>query len=460
MKTISKVLSLGILMSALTAGSATSVFAQDACADVEAKQAIYKKFTDNYAGKLDQKKAAIEAGKEYVSKYGACPDDKQIVDYLNANLPKLEETVNAAEANNKTQKMYSDFDAALKAKNTANIFSTGKTILATDPNIVDVILVLASTGYDQSVANPPVDTYNNETINYAKSAIQKLEAGTPSKTGDYGVLQYSYKTPEFPEGKNNALGWMNYSIGYILYHRQNKKEEALPYLYKAAQANASTKSYPALYQTLGSYYRDQVARIGKEIVAKIDEGKKVEAITPQTDAEREQIKTIVAETDNLIGLQKGYADRAIDAYARAYKMTDAKNAEYKTGLYNSLKELYNLRYEGKRNDLDSFVASVTNTPLPDPTTKVTPVGVETTTASTTGDTNMTPTANTTTKPAMTPAANTKPAAPPAANTKPATAPATKPMSATDSKSTTKVTVTKTDSGKTAAKPAPKKKTSK
>ncbi len=42
MKTIFRVLMLGIMISAV---SAVSVFAQDVCAEVEAKQALYKQFT-------------------------------------------------------------------------------------------------------------------------------------------------------------------------------------------------------------------------------------------------------------------------------------------------------------------------------------------------------------------------------------------------------------------------------
>lgn len=431
MKTILRVLALGIFMTALTAVGATSIFAQDPCADVEAQQALYKTFTDNYSGKtVAQKRAAIEAGNQYIEKYGACETGKEIVDYLKTNVPKLKEKADAQEAREKTDKLYTGFDTALKNKNTGEIFSNGKQILAQDPNLVDVLLVLASVGYDQAVANPPVDTYNNEAVNYAKTAIQKLESNTESKTGDYGVLQYSYKTKEFPDGKANALGWMNYTVGYINYYRLNKKEEALPYLYKATQVNSGTKTNAFLYQTIGSYYRDQVARLGKDIVAKIEAVKKLEAAG---ESDTDAIKALVKETNDLIALQKGYADRAIDAYARAYKMADPKDPQYRDGLYATLKEIYNLRYEGKRSDVDAFVANVNNTPLPDPTTKVTPVveaeqptGTNTTTSSagtTSSTTNTTPG---TTKPATT---TSKPAtAKPATNGDKATT--TKPMSST------------------------------
>jgi len=445
MKTIYRVLVLGIFMAAVSAASATSIFAQDACADVDAKQALYAKFTTNYAGKIDQKKMAVEAGQQYIDKYGACPDDAQIVSYLKTNVPKIQDKIKAEEGVIARNNLYTSFDTALKAKNTVDTFTTGKNILATDPNLVDVLLVLASLGYDQAVANPPVDTYNNETINYAKTAIQKLEANTSSKTGDYGVLQYSYKTKDFPDGRANALGWMNYTIGYIDYYRLNKKEEALPYLYKASQVTSGTKNNPFLYQTIGSYYREKVADLGKQIVDKIEALRKMNA---DNKGDTDEAKALDAETKNLIALQKGYADRAIDAYARAYKMADPKDSNYKNGLYTTLKEIYNLRYEGKRTDVDAYVANIANTPMPDPTTQVTPVVEADTTTTTTGSASATPSATT-------------PAAAKSATVTADKTPA-KPASSTPANGATKVTVTKTNtpapakSTTSVKKPAPKK----
>src|SRR5215212_975244 len=43
--------------------------------EAEAKGALYQKFLASYKGTPDQQKAASETGKEYLSKYGTCPDD-------------------------------------------------------------------------------------------------------------------------------------------------------------------------------------------------------------------------------------------------------------------------------------------------------------------------------------------------------------------------------------------------
>ncbi len=468
MKTIYRVLVFGLLTLALTAVTATSLFAQDAaCADIEAQQAVYKKFTDNYASKENaQRQLAIDAANEYIEKYGSCPDSKDIVTYLNKSIPTLK---SAIEAKNKQDAaaadnaLFTKYDTALKSENAADIYSVGKQILAKKPDLVDVTIALATAGFYQASAKSPVDTYNNEAINYAKTAIQQIESGAKSTTGDYGVLGYSYKLKDPKEfsttegARSNTLGWMNYIIGYIDYYRMSKKDEGLAYFYKASQANSTTKTNPSLYQTIGLYYRGEVVRLGEDIAAKLK---------ANNNQANDEIKSLIA-------MQKGYADRAIDAYARAYKLADASNKQYKDGLYDSVKEIYTLRFEGKTDGVDAYIANLTSKPLPDPASKVEPVVEEdaaTATTSVPAATNTAPAAtpvknpaSNTTKPptttTKTPApSTTKPATTP---TKPAATPNSKkppvtPMSSTTTKETpTKVTVTKDNTS--AKKPAPKKK---
>ncbi len=444
MKTIYRTLAFGLLTMALTAVTATSLFAQDAaCADVEAKQAVYKKFTDNYASKENsQRQTAIDAANEYVQKYGSCAEDKDIITYLNKSVPTLQAAIKAKAAQDvKDQEnaLFNRFDAAIKSEKTAEIYSVGKEILAKKPDFVDVTIVLATAGFNEASAKPPVDTYNGEAVNYAKNAIQQIESGAKSATGDYGVLGYSYKLKDnkafsTTEGaRTNALGWMNYIIGYIDFYRLNKKDEGLAYLYKSSMADSTTKTSPVVYQTIAAHYRDDVVRLGDEIVTNLK-------------ANNNQAND---ETKALIAMQKGYADRAADAYARAYNVADkgAAGKSYRDGLYNSLKEIYTLRYEGKKTDVDAFANSVASRPMPDPATKVDPIAEDDETTATTSGTTTSPmtTTNTNTNTNTAKPAATKPAATPV---KPATMdtkkPPTTPMSSTKTDST-KVTVTKTGS---------------
>ncbi len=76
MKSVFRFLGLGVLAATFTAAGAGDAFAQNVCDEVDAKQATYKKFTDNFDKALAQRKVAVEAAKEYIEKYGTCADDK------------------------------------------------------------------------------------------------------------------------------------------------------------------------------------------------------------------------------------------------------------------------------------------------------------------------------------------------------------------------------------------------
>ena len=73
-----------LIVAAFVTAFASVAFAQDTATpaqggpcttDADAKAALYKKFLDNYKGTPDQQKVAYDTGKEYLAKYGACPDE-------------------------------------------------------------------------------------------------------------------------------------------------------------------------------------------------------------------------------------------------------------------------------------------------------------------------------------------------------------------------------------------------
>lgn len=476
MKTIFKNLGLGLLMTGSLVFVGTNAYAQDAatapaadvCKETEQQQALYGEFTKNIppaAAKptLDQTKAAIKAGDDYVQKYGACPDSKAIVDYLNKYLPGMKDKVKKQEQSIVKDAIITRFDNAAKAKNTAEVFASGKEILAKEADFADVstdvAITLASAGFEQAKAKPPVDTYNNDTIAAAKSAISKLESG---KTADaWGVYTYSLKQgkdSKFKDQKAYTLGTLNYFIGNIMYLNQGtndaaKKKEALPYLYKATQYDSFAKAEPFVYQAIGAWYIDEALRIEKERQA-------ILAAMPPTERKDNE------QTLAMVGEQKGYADRAIDAYGRAYKLAKANtkaDKAYVDNLYTRLKEYYGFRFDNKVENMDASIAKADSTPLPDPSTPITPVKIETTeptTAPTTGTTTPTTGATTTTtkpatdtaKPATGTTTTTKPAT--TATPKPATTPTT---GATKPAGTAATDVKATDSKAAVKKPAPKKK---
>ncbi len=79
------------------------------------------------------------------------------------------------------------FDAAVDAGNVGGIFSTGKVILAQEPDFLDVTLAIANSGFDQIEKNPTVNTYTDDVLTYSRNGIQQIEAGKKSVTGGYGV---------------------------------------------------------------------------------------------------------------------------------------------------------------------------------------------------------------------------------------------------------------------------------
>lgn len=421
MKNFFKVLTLGLLLTVFAAVNVTTTFAQDPQAE---KTAIYNKFLENYKGNISQRKAAIAAAKEYIEKYKESEVDAEQIKYFNSAIPQLEagikkeedtkikrdNDIKEAEAK---QKLYKDFDTAARGGNWDQVYALGKQILADNPDQLDVTLVLGSIGLDESLKTPANKKYNNDTLTYANLAIDKINAGkTSDNFGAYG--KYEYKS------KENALGWMNWTIGNILYfHTDGREKDALPYLYQATKYNSEIKDFPEIYRAMGRWYLNKVVEMEKVRNTKLTAAENVD--TPETLA--------------LLAQNKGYAARAIDAYSRAYKLAKDNPKtpkEYKDNIFGKLQELYKFRYDEATMKTDakinSDVAVIMNKPLPNPNAPVEPVekpktavdGTETTDATTTPATTTTPKANgaernrtvkstnTATKPATKPATQNKP----------------------------------------------------
>ncbi|MCD9189007.1 MAG: hypothetical protein LUM44_21500 [Pyrinomonadaceae bacterium] len=454
MKSVFRFSVIGVLTLAFAGAS----FAQDPCADIEAKQALYGVFTTKYPLKpLADQKEALKAAKSYVEKYGKCEDDKAQIDYFNDYIPKQEKIVKDREEQEALDALYARFNDSLKNANWDGVYASGKEILAhpkPDSKLkVDITILLGSIGFDEAINNN--DKYNAETVKYAQDAIRQLEGGA---VGDkYGVGNAGkgviYKT------KDNALGWLNMTVGYIKYYRDKNQKDAIPFLYKATQqANSGTKTNALGYVAIGNWYTKEVEEREKERTqlladakAAEDQANKAGISEEEKKAAIDKIKESTDKAKAVYALQKGYADRAIDSFSRAYNAyTDARDKGLKDDVYNTMKELYKFRNNGKEAGLDVLISSTKTKPMPNPSSEVMPV-VEATPAEGT-TTGTAPKASTTTPDATTnkPGTTAKPAAgaKPAATTttaKPAAANATvKPAS----------TATTTTPAK---KPAPKKK---
>jgi hypothetical protein len=316
----------------------------------QACQAVYQKYTDNYRGTLEQRKIALASGREFLDKCGDDPEHAEIISYLESKLPALEKRIILEEA----VERFNEATKNPKNINAEEAFASGREILEQTPDYIDVMLALASIGFDKAVAAPPIDTYNTDTIKYAKEAIRKIEAGVTSP--QYGSWSYIYKT------KGNAVAWMNYIIGYIMYNRQNMKKQAVPFLYKATQYDSgSLKNNPILFQLIGDYYRDDYNRLDDQRVVLASEA---------TGKTPEEMKPLIDKARELFRLQKAYGERMFDAYARAYILAD-KDKAYRSALYNDLKVLYTFLFDGRTDGLDEYITDITNKSLQNPAKEVT-----------------------------------------------------------------------------------------
>ncbi|MGQ0543237.1 MAG: hypothetical protein ACT4O9_15540 [Blastocatellia bacterium] len=418
MKTILRFAGMGMLLAAFLAVGATAGFAQDNCADVDGYTALDAKIRENYP-KRATKKIAVEAGKQYLEKYGACEPTKDFADWLKVQVPKWEIQDKEYQDALWLDERFTRFNAAVPNDKYDEAYAAGKEILTKQPNNVHIILPLGLIGLYQSYNKNY--NYNDDTIRFANMAIAKLKSGAEGKVKDgkpvldkngkpvYGVFQ-------FEMNKEDAISELTYAIAYINYWAKNDKKSALPFYYEVSQLPGRNQKEPRVFATVGSYYLEEAGKLGTEIAALI---KKLETAT--TDEEKLKLD---GEAKAKVGLFNGYTERAMDAFGRARSVAPDKTPaekKYKDDINKTLQDLYKRRFE-KVDGLDTWISASVAKPFPNPTSEVAPIidpePETTTTTTTTSGTEPAP-ANGTAKPAVTTAkpltTGTK-----AAATKPAT----------------------------------------
>ena len=396
MKTIFRYANLGLLVAAMMAIGAVAGMAQDACTDAEGQTKMQEEFDKLFANKtdLDVRLQALNSGKAFLDKYGACESTKDRSDWLKINIPKLETKRANDIALREKAALLKRFDAALTAKNWDETYVTGKEVLAKHGDEFRAVeLVLGSIGYDEMFTGN--NKYSDETLRFAKQSLADLDAKKDFKP-NFGVGQFSYKTRE------EATAWMNLTIGSILQIAQKNKVAALPYLYKATLATETAKN-PNPYEFIGGYYFDELNKIVEQIQAKAKE---------QNDADAPEVaQKKVDEIKALVAMSNGTAERAMDAFSRAFSM--GQKPDYKARMKKNVEEAYNVRF-GKKEPVDSWIATAVAKPFVNPQTPVAPITDPEPVK--TDATSSTPTAPAITAPAKagTPATNTtttKPAGP-------------------------------------------------
>jgi hypothetical protein len=388
-----------LVFAALVTVFALPSYAQDAAAaqtpaagpcttESEAKAALYQKFLASYKGTPEQQKAASDTGKEYLTRFGNCPEDgdKKITTFIQNWV-------------NRYAKATDDFNCTKAAnENPAEAFNVCGSLAAANPDNLKYRLALVGAGIKASTNNNK--SFNAKAAAEARTALQLIESG---------------KTIEAWAPFNNqqeALAGLRYWIA--AWSLEGNPEESSTQLLKVAQSSGNLAKEPATFQLLGAaYYNGELKKLVDQYKA-CCEGKEE---TPESVALVNKINVVL--------------DRVIDAYARAIALSNANPSKYgatATALRPILTNLYKQRNEGKEDGLNDLIANVLSKPLPIPGKEPAPTPTPSAANGTTGNGMTTTPAGAATT--TTPARGTTPAKPAATATptpapKPAT-PAQKP----------------------------------
>lgn len=278
-----------------------------------------------------ERNKAIVIGKRIIELYADDADNRAVVDFIRQDVPKIEEQDRICERNAR-------YDNSYKAKNWRGFFAVSKEIIEEEGDsrrALDVMLTLTSVGlkitaYDKSNA------YNSETIYYAKKAIELIESGVRTKTRWGNFEPY--------ESREKALGWLNYTIGYISYFRFKENKKAIPYFYRAAQYDMEFKYDAFIYQAVAIYYFDKEAVLASSL----------------------------AVNDFITKANAAAANPFDDGFGYTEKETAKRNEI--AALHKNLVNLYNMRYNHEQgenvNDLADYIQKIINRPLIDPSAKI------------------------------------------------------------------------------------------
>ena len=293
----------------------------------ESKQAWYNEFRQTF--KTNQPKAY-----ELAQKYLACPaeaGEEQITAYLKNFITLIDKASRTPQV----------ATLVYEKKDFAKAFELGRMVLTDEPENVKVLTDLSYAGF--LAATSKVTTYNADTLNYTRKAIQLIQSGaTPSSWAPYS-------------GKDEALAYLNNNIG-VLMLIDKKPAEALPFLLKAAQLEGKLKKQAITYGYIGDAYQTGPYETLSAEYKRLHEGKDE---TPESKLALENINQII--------------DRMIDAYARAVALsgTDAASQASKQAWMETLTTWYKYRHNQSDAGLNEMIASVLSKPLPPVPTPIT-----------------------------------------------------------------------------------------
>src|ERR1041385_1559138 len=286
-----RIIKLLTLTATLALVAIPAVAQADQCTE-ENKGEWYGTFFKNYKGDIAAQKVAYDSAKKYIN---ACPDDA-----ADAQRKYMKKFVDLVDDNAKKAGNGKAFDDAVKGKDFTGQMKFGKELLASDPDNVDVNAILGIAGLSQG-------TLLNDSVPYARKAIQLIEAGKPIKA-------YSH---------DQALAYLNWTIGRS--QLTTAPADALKSLLAAAKFESEVKKNPQIYLDINAAYELGPRKtLSEEYKAKQGAGG-IE--TPESKLVFENLNQVF--------------DRQIDALARA--AATATDAAKKKEAMDDLTTLYKFR---------------------------------------------------------------------------------------------------------------------
>jgi hypothetical protein len=294
----------------------TAISANAQC-DPEAEGVLYQKFLAAYKGSPEQKKIANETGKEYLKKFGECPseEEKKIASYIK----NWSETYEALQIELAC--------STAVEKTPARAFELCGPYLARDKENLRPYLLMSLAGI--KTASSAGQTAKGETVRVARKALDLIRAG---KTVDAWT---------FGGSKDETVAALEFYTAYLTMDTDLAATAAT--MLTLAKSNTSYSKNPDTYFYLGqAIHKGEVAKLLDAYKTKCS-GKET---TPECDADFNKIESLI--------------DRVVDAYARAYALSNGKSAAAKA----ALTEVYKQRHEDSDAGMDQLIAEVLSMPIP------------------------------------------------------------------------------------------------
>lgn len=280
----------------------------------------------------DNQRRAYEAAIEYLKRFEGDRD---------ADARTVRQFVNDYERAGIQYKLLTSYNS----KDYARTFAMGQPMLERDPENFFVLSMLAEAGFDNSQAGKP--DLNEATLDYAKRAIQLIEAGKVTKADPFKDME-------------TARGYLNMAVGTLL--RDKSPAEAAQAFKKAAKSESFYREDPIIYHRLGiAILKGEFAQLSTEYNEKYGS----QQASPAQQAMLERIHKL--------------GEQAIDAYARAVALTDPARAagthgpgatrpQFSTEARNKILEQLTALYKNFHNNSDAglneLIATVLSKPLP------------------------------------------------------------------------------------------------